>query len=140
MKNPNWRLYLLALVLALALFVLWQTLGPGKTELPAPPASLVSPEAVVPAPLPRVLVLYQQGEGESDLAAFVGKELAAACKDKVVFRLINVLDEPQLVEFYSLKSAPAFVFLFPNGKIFRKYEGYLDKKKILAIVAQMNKS
>jgi len=110
----------------------------GQNKLPPPPKQIVSPEAT--SVLPRVITLYQKGDGESDLAAFVANELAGSKKVPAVFRSINVLDEPQMVEFYGVSNTPAVIFLRANGQMYKKFEGYLDKAKIIAVLSSMDKN
>ena len=126
---------LLILVL-LGIYFLVPGIAPEKKLPPAP--GTASPEARVVL-LPKVVTLYQKGEGESDLAAFVSKELAGAKKIAAVFRAINVQDEPQMAEFYGVSNIPAIVFLLPDGRVYKKFEGYLDKAKILGVLSAMNK-
>lgn len=87
--------------------------------------------------LPKVITLYQKGEGESDLAAFVARELAKGSKSLANFGAVNVLDEPQMAGFFGVSSMPAIIFVRPNGKVYRKYSGYLDKSKIVAVLRTM---
>ena len=85
-----------------------------------------------PVSLPKVVTLYQKGEGESDLAVFVSRELARNLRGRASFRLINVEDEPQLAEFYGVSEIPSVVVLTPGGAIQAKHEGYWDKTAIVA--------
>lgn len=91
------------------------------------------------AVLPRVITLYQKGEGESDLALFVSNELARGERGLAVFRAVNILDEPQMAEFYGVSSMPTIVFVTVSGQVYRKHSGYLDKKVILATLKSMAK-
>jgi hypothetical protein len=100
--------------------------------LPPPPTATASQEAV--RVLPKVITLYQKGEGESDLAVYVAKELAAQSRGLAKFSSIDTTDEPQMLEFYGVSSVPAVIFMAPTGKIYQKHEGYLDKAAILKIV------
>jgi len=97
--------------------------APASTALPIPEAEK--------GPLPKVITLYQKGEGESELAAFVAKELSRELKDQAVSRAINVLAEPQMAEFYGVSTTPAVIILSPAGQILFKHEGYLDKAEII---------
>jgi thioredoxin-like negative regulator of GroEL len=120
-------LFVLATVLVL---VRWNA----QRQAP-PPAVKVTTEAK--APLPRVITLYQPGEGESDLAVFVSKELAREQRGLAVFRSIDVSDEPQMAGFFGVSALPAIVFQLPSGKVAAKYEGYVDKNRILAVVRSL---
>jgi len=131
-KNNVW---LILVVVVLVLFALWLALFKERVSTPKilPPAPQASPEAKSIL-LPKVITLYQKGEGESDLAAFVAREMAAKFKDKASFRVINVQDEPQISGYYGVTTVPAIVFLLPSGKLFKVFEGYLDKDKILGVL------
>ncbi len=136
MKNSIWTIGALVVIIILAFLLL----GGRSTEkkLPPPPPA-ATPEAQV-VPLPRVVTVYQKGEGESDLAAFVARELAREKGGLASFRLINLADEPQMAEFYGVNNAPAVIFISSAGKIFRKFEGYIDKTRILAVLSSMDKN
>jgi len=95
-----------------------------------------SKEAEAAGKLPRVITLYQKGEGESDLAAFVSRELAKEGKLLASFRSINVTEDPQAAVYYGVTEHPTIVFIRPNGRIYLKHEGYLDKAKIKALTMQ----
>ena len=97
----------------------------------AAPARLPPPPTGEKAALPRVITLYQKGEGESDLAVFVSHELAVKNKGLAEFSTIDTLNEPQMTEYYGISAVPALVFLTPEGKIFARHEGYLDQAGIL---------
>ena len=84
-----WALAVVA-VLYILLFLVYPKLA-GQDKLPPPPKAIASPEATV---LPRIITLYQKGDGESDLAVFVANELSSSKKVSAQFRSINVLDEP----------------------------------------------
>lgn len=135
MKNKNliWAIIAVVLVLAAA----WVLLGRAPAPSPVKPVKVSTPEA---AALPKVITLYQKGDGESDLAAFVAKELSQKCRAMASFRLINVLDEPQMAEYFGVSSQPAVIFLLPSGRVYTKHEGYLDQKKIISILLAMQKS
>ncbi len=138
MKNNLW---LWAVTVVAILYIIFFVAYPkfaGREKLPPPPKPIASPEAT--SSLPRVITLYQKGDGESDLAAFVAQELAGSKKVPAIFRSINVLDEPQMVEFYGVSNTPAVIFLRANGKLFKKYEGYLDKARIIAVLSSMDKN
>jgi thiol-disulfide isomerase/thioredoxin len=138
MKNSSFwvaAVGLLVLVL-LGVFFFFPKYFQEKSLPPVPGTSTPEAKTVL---LPKVITLYQKGEGESDLAAFVSKELSGAAKIQAVFRAINVQDEPQMAEFYGVSNIPAIVFLLPSGKVYKKIEGYMDKRKILGVLAAMNK-
>ena len=131
-KNNVWVILIVVLVLLFALgFLLFKERSAAPKILPPPPQA--SPEATSIV-LPKVITLYQKGEGESDLAAFVAREMSAKYKDKAVFRAINILDEPQMSDFFGVTTLPAIVFQLPSGKLFKVIEGYLDKNKILSVL------
>jgi len=133
-------IYILLLILAIVLVVVGISRLVKKAPEGAPPAiKLVTPEAVPEKKLlPKVITLYQKGEGESDLAAFVSKELSKQ-KGIAVFRTVNVLDEPQMASYFGVSSVPTIVFILPSGKIYKKHEGYLDKGQILKALTFMGK-
>ena len=138
-KNTVIWTLITVIVLVVLVFLLMPQLSQPK-EKPLPPPPVASPEAKSALPLPRVVTLYQKGDGESDLAAFVSKELSNTKIALAVFRAVNVMDEPQMAEFYGVNNTPAIIFLRPNGKVFKVYEGYLDKRKILSVLSKMEKS
>lgn len=110
--------------------LLWFSLRSAKlSTLPPPPTG--TQEAKV---LPKVITLYQKGEGESDLAVYVAKELAARNRGLANFSNIDTSDEPQMLEFYGVSSVPAVIFITPAGKVYKKHEGYLDKDAILSVI------
>jgi hypothetical protein len=80
MKKTNYLVLLAVLVVVLIAGGLWlivsRNAGTGK---PLPPLPATVGSKVVRA-LPRVITLYQKGEGESDLAFFVSNELAVKQK------------------------------------------------------------
>jgi hypothetical protein len=129
------HVWLILVVVVFVLFALWLVLFKERVSTPKilPPPPQASPEAKSSL-LPKVITLYQKGEGESDLAAFVAREMAAEFKDKAKFRAINVLDEPQMSDYFGVTTVPAIVFLLPSGKLFKVFEGYLDKNKILSVL------
>ena len=126
MKKINYLVLLAALVLLLLAGGLWLA-----HYRHAAPAKLPPPPAGQKAALPRVITLYQKGEGESDLAVFVSDELAAKNKGLAQFSTIDTLNEPQMTEYYGVTSVPTVVFLTPSGRIFARHEGYLDQAGIL---------
>jgi hypothetical protein len=134
MKNAIWIIGALVVILILA-FALMRGGSPEK-KLPPPPAATPEAQVIV---LPKVVTLYQKGEGESDLAAFVSRELARDKSGLASFRLVNIMDEPQMAEFYGVNNTPAVIFISSAGKIFRKFEGYIDKTRILAVLSSMDK-
>jgi hypothetical protein len=134
MKNVLLVIGALIVVILLA-FALMHGSTPEK-KLPPPPAATPEAKAIV---LPKVITLYQKGEGESDLAACVARELARDKGSLASFRLINIMDEPQMVDFYGVNNTPAVIFISSAGKIFRKFEGYVDKTRILAVLSSMDK-
>ena len=124
------------LVIVLFVFGLFSVFNFLRPKTPAvQPAKSAAPKVASSKPLPRVVTLYQKGEGESDLAFFVSRELAAKNVVLANFSAVNVLDDPQLVEYYGVETTPALIFLLPSGKLYKKHEGYLDKQRIMAIVA-----
>lgn len=138
MKNKNLIWIIIAVVALIIIIAIgWALLRRIPSPSPIKPAGVVTAEAVV---LPKVITLYQKGEGESDLAAFVSRELAKKFKGMAVFRLINVLDDPQMAGYFGVNSHPAVIFQLPSGRVYSKYEGYLDQKKILSILQSMPKS
>ncbi len=133
MKNRNFLiLAILALLLALFALLYFTRVGMAPTTKPAPGTATVEVTA-----LPKVITLYQKGEGESDLAAFVSKELARGLRTMAIFRAINVLDEPQMADFFSVSSMPSIIFLKPNGRMYKAHAGYLDKGQIVAVLKEM---
>lgn len=136
MKN-NSLIWIVAALVVVAVVVGWFMLRPAPAPSPVKPAGVATPEA---APLPKVITLYQKGDGESDLAAFVSAELTKKYQRLAAFKLINVLDEPQMAEYYGVSSQPAVIFQLPSGRIFSKHEGYLSKQKILSTLKAMAKS
>lgn len=136
MKTIHWVvLIVLAATLAYALYFRQASQAPSAVQ----PVGESKPITTVPVKvgLPKVLTLYQPEDGESDLAVFVSNELLKEARGIATFRLINIEAEPQMAEFYGVSGTPAVVFLTPAGRLFRKHDGYLDKKAILAIVAQI---
>jgi hypothetical protein len=131
MKKTNYLVLLAVLVVVLIAGGLWlivsRNAGTGK---PLPPLPATVGSKVVRA-LPRVITLYQKGEGESDLAFFVSNELAVKQKGLAQFSTIDTLNEPQMTEYYGITSVPTVVFLNPEGRIFARHEGYLDQAGIL---------
>ena len=138
MKNNLWFWAVTVVaVLYLILFFAYPKLA-GRDKMPPLPKEVVSPE--VTSVLPRVITLFQKGDGESDLAVFVANELAGSKKISAVFRSINVGDEPQMADFYGVSNMPAVIFIHANGKMYKKFEGYLDKAKIMAVLSSMDKN
>lgn len=138
MKKTN--AWVILFVVIVFLFALWFLAFKDRSSVPKilpPPPPQASPEArsII---LPKVITLYQKGDGESDLAAFVAREMSAKYKDKAVFHAINVLEEPQMSDYYGVTTAPAIIFLLPSGKLFRVFEGYMDKSQILGILDSIN--
>ena len=121
------------IVVAGGAFLLWPALQPSK--LPPPPVTgkMASPEAKA---LPKVITLYQKGEGESDLAVYVSKELVRE-SGAAAFSAIDTSDEPQMLEYYGVNSVPAVIFLTPVGKVYKVHEGYMDKGAILGTLKSM---
>ena len=95
-------------------------------------AVTVTPEA---RPAQKVITLFQKGEGESDLSAYVARGLSAELKGRVVFTIVDVQEEPQIAEYYNVDSVPTLIFISPTGKIFHRHEGYLSKDAILKILS-----
>jgi thioredoxin-like negative regulator of GroEL len=126
---------LLAAALLAAGALLWSSLQPAKQAPLPPPPSSVTREAV--KALPKVITLYRKGEGESDLAVYVAKELAAKNRGLANFSNIDTSDEPQMLEFYGVNSVPTIIFIAPTGKVVRKHEGYLDQGAILQLLRSM---
>jgi len=138
MKTINWVILVVVLVAGLALGVYF--LSNSQPAAPVQPVQETKPAVAtveVKVGLPKVLTLYQPEDGESDLAVFVSNELLKEARGVATFRLINVEAEPQMAEFYGVSGTPAVVFLTSSGRLFRKHDGYLEKKAILAIVAQI---
>lgn len=136
MKNRSYLLLAVVIVVLVvaAISLTWLN-KPGEKPITATnPAGTL--EARVAEKL-TVITLYQKGEGESDLAAFVASELAAKNSGLAKFKVINTLDDPQIMDFYGVTSVPAIVFLSPSGKVARKHEGYLDKALIVNILKSM---
>lgn len=130
MKKTNYSVPLAALVLILIAGGLWLVISRNAAPTKFPPKPTAVGEKTVGA-LPRVITLYQKGEGESDLAVFVSNELAAKNKGLAEFSTINTLNEPQMTGYYGVTSVPTVVFLTPAGRIFARHEGYLDRAGIL---------
>ncbi len=132
MNKFNITVFIVLVLLAVAAGVfLWPSLQP--TQLPPPPEAKplgITHEAS--RVLPKVITLYQKGEGESDLAVYVSKELARESRGVANFSVIDTSDEPQMLEYYGVSSVPAEIFISPSGKVYKVHEGYLDKAKILA--------
>ena len=138
MNKNNFPLRALVVIVILVAGAALAWLGLRSTKpstLPPPPTAAVSQEAV--RVLPKVITLYQKGEGESDLAVYVVKELAAQASGLAKFSSIDTSDEPQMLEFYGVSSVPAVIFIAPTGKVYQKHEGYLDKAAILKIIKSM---
>jgi thioredoxin 1 len=133
MKN---KLMVLLVVLAVVVLgLLYLLLRPAAQ--PAGVKLAAGTSEAVSAPLPSVITLYQKGEGESDLAIFVSRELARELRGRAAFRLINVEDEPQLAEFYGVNEIPSVVVLTPGGAVQAKHEGYWEKASILAVLKKL---
>lgn len=136
MKTIHWViLVVFAAILAYGIYF-WQASQPSAEVQPVQETKPTA-QIEVKVGLPKVLTLYQPKDGESDLAVFVSNELGKEARGKAIFRLINVEAEPQLADFYGVSGTPAVVFLTPAGRLFRKHDGYLDKKEILSILAQI---
>lgn len=132
MKINYWVWLVLFFALLLAGFVLFRFYQNAAPVKPPPPKL-----AAVKTALPRVITLYQKGEGESDLAVFVSNELAKKYKGAADFSSADTLNEPQLTEYYGVTAVPTLVFITPAGRVFTRHEGYLDKAGILRILASM---
>lgn len=136
MNKNNLPVIVMAVVVLLAAgaALYWFNLQSARVStLPPPPTG--TQEAV--RALPKVITLYQKGEGESDLAVYVEKELAAKNRGLANFSSIDTSDEPQMLEFYGVSSVPAVIFITPTGKVYKKHEGYLDQGAILSILKSM---
>ncbi|MFA6170077.1 MAG: thioredoxin family protein [Candidatus Margulisiibacteriota bacterium] len=135
-KNLLVNLLIAAVVIAAIIVAIFALGNIGKKEpeiqlaAGTPETKSVSVEGEKVGKLPKVLTLYQKGEGESDLAAFVSSELAKEARNVAFFRAINVTEDPQAAVYYGVTEHPTIVILRPNGSIFLKYEGYLDKAKL----------
>jgi hypothetical protein len=123
------------ILLAVLAAVLWPRFQPA--QLPPPPAAPKTATQEAAKALPKVITLFQKGEGESDLAVFVGKELARQARGLAAFSLVDTSDEPQMLEYYGVSSVPAVIFISPAGKVYKVHEGYLDKAAILATLKSM---
>ncbi len=125
----------IVILLAVLAAVLWPKFQPA--QLPPPPTSTktATPEAV--KAMPKVITLFQKGEGESDLAVFVAKELARQARGLAAFSMIDTSDEPQMLGYYGVNSVPAVIFITPAGKVYKVHEGYLEKAAILATLKSM---
>ena len=136
------RVFYAIIILVAAMLVIGTFMATRKTPPPTAPASteIASPEAIEKGPLPKILTLYQKGEGESELAAFVARELSRELKGVAVSKAINVLAEPQMAEFFGVSITPAVIFLSSSGKVLYKHEGYLDKAEIISRIKSLNKS
>ena len=137
MKTIRWVILIVVLAALLGLGLYFRRAA--QPAAPVLPAQHAKPVATIEVKvgLPQVFTLYQPEDGESDLAVFVSNELNKEARGKATFNLINVEAEPQLAEFYGVSGTPAVVFLTSAGKIFRKHDGYLDKKEILSIISQI---
>jgi len=133
MKKINWPLIATAVVVLLAAgaAIIWSGTQPSK--LAPPPRSAAGTKEASRA-LPKIITLYQKGEGESDLAVYVARELAGQARGLAAFSNIDTSDEPQMLEYYGVSSVPAIIFLSPAGKVVQKHEGYLDKAAILKVL------
>ena len=135
MKIRNLIIALVVILLVLIAGGLYQAvIKPRQKPVNVPPGGAAMK---LPKPLPTVILLYQKGEGESDLAVFVADELSTKNNDLANFKSVNTLDEPQMTEFYGVNSVPALIFLTPSGKIFNKHEGYLNKNAIIKIIGSI---
>ncbi len=126
---------IIVVLLAVLAAVLWPKLQPA--ELPPPPTAPKTATQEAVKATPKVITLYQKGEGESDLAVFVAKELAKQARGLAVFNMIDTSDEPQMLEYYGVSSVPAVIFITPAGKVYKVHEGYLEKAAILATLKSM---
>jgi hypothetical protein len=135
MKKTTLPVIIVALIalLVIGAALLWLSLRPTSVP-PPPPKTAATQEAKA---LPKVITLFQKGEGESDLAVYVQKELSAKAGTVANFSVIDTSDEPQMLEFYGVNSVPAIIFLTSAGKVYRVHEGYLDKGAILSILRSM---
>lgn len=135
MSKFNITVFIALVLLAIAFgALLWPSLQPA--QLPPPPTAkqMTMPEAKA---LPKVITLFQKGEGESDLAVFVGKELAAKSRHLAAFSMVDTSDEPQMLGYYGISSVPAVIFITPAGKVYKVHEGYLEKAAILGTLKSM---
>ena len=130
MKKTNYLVLLAVFVLLLIVGGLWLVINRNTAPANLPPKPAAFGEKTARA-LPRVITLYQKGEGESDLAVFVSNELAAKNKGLAKFSTIDTLNEPQMTEYYGVTAVPTVVFLTPSGRIYARHEGYLDQAGIL---------
>ena len=114
---------------------------PAAIATPAPSAGklVASASAEVFAPQ-KVVLLYQKGDGESDLLVLVVGEISREKKGLASFHYINTLEEPQMAEFYGISTLPALIYLSPSGKVLFKHEGYQDKEKIIAEILKSRKN
>jgi len=85
-----------------------------------------------------VLTLFQKGDGEFDLAAYVSRGLAWELKGIAIFQSIDVSGDAQIADYYEISSFPAVIFLSPAGKVLSKHEGYLSKEDILSTLKSLN--
>ncbi len=125
----------IVVLLAVLAAVLWPKFQP--PQLPPPPTAPKTGSQEAVKALPKVITLFQKGEGESDLAVFVGKELSRQARGLAVFSMIDTSDEPQMLGYYGVNSVPAIIFLTRAGKVYKVHEGYLEKGAILNILKSM---
>lgn len=139
-KNLFVNLLIAAVVITAIIVAIFALGNIGKKEpeiqLATPETKAASVEGEKVGKLPKVLTLYQKGEGESDLAAFVSNELAKEARNVASFRAINVTEDPQAAVYYGVTEHPTIVILRPNGSVFMKYEGYLDKAKLMSFAVK----
>lgn len=135
MKNNNFWLMavLLIIVVAALAWLLRPDYSSPPTNQPIVVPSTIKAAAPTEKPrrLPQVITLYQKGEGESDLALFVAKELEKKFGQLATYRNVDTREDDQLAEYYGVSEMPAIIILNAAGKAVRIHEGYLAQEEIL---------
>ena len=65
------------------------------------------------------------------------QELTEEYKDRVVVKVINFREEPQLTEANKIRLIPTQIFLDPTNREVYRHEGFMDKEQIEKVFQTM---
>lgn len=142
MKKQLFWAALILLVIVAAFFLLSPKQEAPK---PTPPvtAQKISEKTAGVKPngfLPQVITIYQKNERMDSRALSISRELAITHSSAADFQSINILEEPQIADYYGVTSTPTIIFATPSGRVYKKFVGSMSKDEILSLLSASPKN
>lgn len=131
-RFSDWRVLALALAFLFLAGLFFVFSLPGGINLePSAPKMPAPVRTAAAAAVPKLLLLYNPGDGESDLTAHMVDQLILRTKDRLAAQKVDLQKEPEAAEYYNVQSIPTIIIISTGGKTVFRREGYIEPQLLV---------